>query len=157
MNALEYAIQMEVDGEKFYRKLALENKDNDLNQVFISLAEDERKHAKIIKEKLAGIYSSLEKSDVENEKNIFSNVTGLDPENSVPKQLDVYRMASEMEEKSIELYKKLLSESKEDKDIFELLIKEEEEHYKMIEEIITMVNRPNEWVESAEFGLRKKY
>ena len=93
MNALEYAIQMEVDGEKFYRKLALENKDNDLNQVFISLAEDERKHAKIIKEKLAGIYSSLEKSDVENEKNIFSNVTGLDPENSVPKQLDAYRMA----------------------------------------------------------------
>ena len=61
-----------------------------------------------------------------------------------------------MERESIELYKKLLSESSDDKELFEFLIKQEEEHYRLIEEIVKLVNRPNVWVESAEFGLRRE-
>lgn len=66
-------------------------------------------------------------------------------------------MAAEKEKQSIELYKKLLSESKEDKDLYEFLISQEEEHYNMMEEIVVLVNRPNEWVGSAEFGNREEY
>jgi rubrerythrin len=157
MNGLEYAVQMELDGEMFYREQALKNKDNKLNPVFISLAEDEKKHAKIIKEKQVGIDSLIDEEDVESVKNVFIDATGLDSKGSATEQIDAYRKALEMEKKSIDLYKKLLSESKDDKDIFEFLIKEEEAHYKLIEEIIEMVRHPNEWVESAEFGLRKKY
>jgi rubrerythrin len=157
MNGLEYAIQMELDGEMFYREQALKNKDNKLNPVFISLAEDEKTHAKIIKEKQAGRESLMNKENVNSLKNVFSDATGLDSKESASEQINAYRKALEMEKKSIDLYKKLLSESKDDKDTFKFLIKQEEEHYKLIEEIIEMVRHPDEWVESAEFGLRKKY
>ena len=159
MNAFEYAIQMEVDGEMYYRELALENKDNDLKQVFISLAEDEKNHAKIIKEKQMGTSYLVDKEDMASDKNVFSEATGVVSEDYPIEQLNAYRKALEMEKKSINLYKKLLSETeaKEEKDIFEFLIEQEEDHYNIIEEIIEMVMRPQEWIESAEFRLRKTY
>jgi len=158
MNIFDYAIQMEVDGENFYRKQASINENSKLNKVFLSLAEDEKKHAEIIKEKLAGKDFLLEEADIETEKNVFSDATGLDYERGLTNQSDLYEKALEMEEKSINLYKKLLDQSVDNKDIFEFLIKQEEEHYRLLEEISIMVNRPNEWVESAEFGIRvEKY
>ncbi|MDH8678680.1 ferritin family protein [Fusibacter bizertensis] len=157
MNGYEYAIKMELDGEMFYREQALVNKDNVLNPVFLSLAEDEKQHAIRIKEKEAGNDFLPDEEDMAKTKNVFTDAAGLDPEKSTTEQIDAYRKALEMEAKSIDLYKKLLSESNENKDLFEFLIKQEEKHYNLIEEIIEMVIRPNEWVESAEFGLRKKY
>lgn len=157
MNGLDFALQMELDGEKFYRELALKHKDNNLHPVFISLAEEEKMHAKIIKDRQLGSYSPTDVADLVNIKNIFTDATGLDVEKDINKQINAYRKALDMEKKSIDLYKKLLSESNKEKNIFEFLIKEEEKHYKLIEEIVTMVNRPNEWVESAEFGEREKY
>ena len=44
-----------------------------------------------------------------------------------------------------------------DKEVFEFLIKEEETHYSILEDIVSHVSRPIEWVESAEFGLREEY
>lgn len=156
MNGLEFAIQMEMDGEAFYRKQALECKDGKLNPVFIALAEDEKKHAQIIKDKQAGKDFLLNENDVISAKNIFDGTAGLDVEKSTTHQIDAYKIALEMEEKSIMIYKKILAESNDNKTIFKYLIKQEE-HYKLIEEIIKMLNRPNEWVESAEFGAREKY
>ena len=69
------------------------------------------------------------------------------------------RRQQENEKKSIDLYQKMLQEAvdERDKKIFEYLIEQENDHYKVLEQLIEMVNRPNEWVESAEFGLRKEY
>ncbi len=157
MNGFDYAVQMEVDGEKFYREQALLNKDNVLNPVFLSLAEDEKKHAQMIKEKQMGQDSLTDQEIVVDTKNVFTSATGMDADKIMIDQIDAYKKALEMEQKSIDLYKKLLAESQDEKDFFEFLIKQEEKHYQLIDEIIVMVNRPNEWVESAEFGVRKKY
>jgi len=66
-------------------------------------------------------------------------------------------LALEMEKKSIELYTKLLSEAADDRELFAYLIKQEQGHLAIVEEIIKLVNRPNEWVEAAEFGEREEY
>ena len=157
MNGFDYAVQMELDGEKFYREQALVNKDNVLNPVFLSLADDEKKHAKMIQEKQADQDSLVDQTVVVETKNVFTNATGVDSVESAINQVTAYKIALEMEQKSIDLYKKLLAESKADKGMLEFLIKQEEQHYQLIEEIIEMVDRPNEWVESAEFGVRKEY
>lgn len=36
-------------------------------------------------------------------------------------------------------------------------MKQEEEHYEIIDQLVTLLSRSEEWVESAEFGLRKEY
>jgi len=48
VSALKFAIQMELDGERYYLEQAELNKDNNLRPVFVMLAGEERKHAEIL-------------------------------------------------------------------------------------------------------------
>ena len=158
MDIWEFAINMELDGEKYYNEQAAKNQGNGLNAVFLMLAKDERDHANI----LTGISKGLpfKSSEPVNSviKNIFNEMADFRSEiKEIPAQLDVYRTALEMEKQSIDLYKKLLYEASHDKVLFEYLIKQEEAHYEIVEEIVKMVSRPDEWVESAEFGDREEY
>ena len=157
MDILEYAIQMELDGEKFYLDLAMENRDNSLHTVFISLARDESKHAEIIRERKEGRHSALGGEVSASVENVFSGSDGIQFAGNNPGQVDAYRKALKKEQESIDLYQKLLSESEKDRELYTFLIAQEKEHYRLLEEIIRMVNRPNQWVESAEFGIREEY
>ena len=158
MDILKFAIEMELEGEKYYREQAESHHENSLDKVFISLANDESNHAKILKNKSKGLHYQFNTSIRSTTQNIFEGLGDFKIAiKSNPDQVDVYRMTLEKERQSIELYKKLRSESEDDKDLFEFLVSQEEQHYKILEEIIKMVNRPNEWVESAEFGLREEY
>jgi len=59
----------------------------------------------------------------------------------------------------ITLYQKYSLEStdKESKKLYESLMKQEEVHYEIIDQLVSLISRPEEWVESAEFGLREEY
>lgn len=157
MDILEYAIKMELDGEKFYNKQASANKNNSLYIVFLSLAQDEANHAKIINEKRKGINMPLNVKVKANISNIFGNSVEFKIESTNPRQLDVYREALKMELESIKLYERLSTESDSNIELYKFLILQEKEHFNLLEEIVKMVNRPNEWVEDAEFGRREEY
>lgn len=161
MNYLEFAINMELEGEKYYLEQAEKNKDNSLSTVFTMLAKDERNHAEILKKQVNKLPFELEGTKVMTKyKSIFDGTEDLKSHiNGIKEQLDVYRLALEKEKESIELYKKMLSETDNDDEklLFRYLIEEEKLHYRIFDEIIEHVSRPKEWVESAEFGLRKKY
>lgn len=158
MDILKFAIKMEIEGEKYYKEQADINKNNSLNTVFINLAKDECHHAQIIENKIKNIAYKPEAEVSRWTKNIFDDLKNFKmEEKAIPQQIDAYRMALDKEKESIELYKKLLDETNEDKALFEFLIMQEEEHYKVLDEIVQFVNRPNEWVENAEFGKRENY
>ena len=93
-------------------------------------------------------------------KNVFQEAS--DFQNAIKEtlgQLDIYYLAMDKEKKSIELYKEMLEEAKDeqDKEVFRFLINEEEIHFNLLEELWSHLNRAEEWVESAEFGLREEY
>ncbi len=162
MTSLEFAINLEIEGEKYYRKQAELNKDNYLKVVFELLAKDEKKHAEKLKNRLQHKISDLKESSALKEvDDLFSGlndfVTNLNDESQ--KQLKAYDEAMKIEKQSIELYEKLHDEAKdiEDKNLFAYLIEQEKEHYELFFNIVTLLNRPNEWVEDAEFGLREEY
>ena len=158
MDILEFAINMELDGEKYYNEQAALNQDNSLNSVFLMLAKDENNHAKILRSRSQGAPYELNELVLSTTKSVFQEMVDFKIETKQkPEQVDLYRLALEKEKQSIDLYIKLLSEANADRELFQFLIKQEEEHFEIIEEIIKMVNRPNDWVESAEFGIRKEY
>ena len=68
-------------------------------------------------------------------------------------------MAREMEQKSIDLYEKMNTEAKNDveKSVLQYLIVQEKHHYQMMDEFVIRIGRPDELVESAEFGPREDY
>ena len=160
MNVLEFAINMELDGEKYYKEQAEINKDNSLNSVCLMLADDEAHHAKILKNRQSQKPYDLSESDtLLKAKNVFSGIGDIDMElKPTPSQLDFYRIASEKEKESIALYSELLSkaEDKQDTAVFEYLIQQEKKHHEVLDNLASMLRHSEEWVESPEFGLRKE-
>jgi rubrerythrin len=161
MNTLEFAIQMERDGEQYYLSQAELNKDNSLHEVCVMLAGDEAHHAQALVSRLNQLPYELPDSEtLKNAKNIFSGIGDVELEyKPIPSQLDFYRIATEKEKQSIELYTEMLSNAKDKKDIdlFEYLIGQEKQHYEVLDTLATLLRHAEEWVESAEFGLRKDF
>lgn len=161
MRSLEFAIKMELDGEKYYLEQAEKYKDTNLHTVFLELAKDERKHAKILRDRANLLTPDLlGTTSYDKYRNVFQDAGDFDSAiKETLDQLDVYYLAMDKEKESIDLYREMLSEATDqnDKEIFEFLIKEEEIHYAILEELSSHVSRAKEWVESAEFGVREEY
>jgi rubrerythrin len=158
MDMLEFAIQMEHDGEKYYEAQAALHQADGLRIVFTMLAGEERKHAGILRNKQKGMPYTLDKPVRHDLKNVFSGLASLKGDlKPAPDQLDAYRMALDMEKRSIDLYTKMLAEQGADHALCEFLIRQENGHYAIIEELVKVVSRPTEWVEAAEFGIRDEY
>lgn len=161
MNALEYAIQMEKDGENYYREQAELNKNNGLYPVCLLLAEDENHHAQILNDKLhEKPYELKETNPLLRIRNVFQNLNNITIEGkSQVSQLDFYRVALEMERQSIDLYMKFLSQAADEgeREIFTYLIHQEKQHYEVLDEMVQLLQNAEQWVESAEFGIRKDY
>lgn len=161
MNALDFAIQMELDGEQYYRRQAEINRENNLYSVCIMLATDEAHHAQILTSRKARQPVEMPDSDtLKKAKNVFNGIGDIEMAlKPIPSQLDFYRIASEKEEQSIALYSELKSkaEDKQDAELFEYLIGQEKQHFEVLDNLATLLRHAEEWVESPEFGLRKDF
>lgn len=161
MNSLDFAVKMELEGQKYYMEQAGINKGNSLDTIFLMLAKDEGKHADILQDKIKEAEYELEGNNTLSvSKSIFNNIGDYkDGIREIPRQLDLYRTALDKEKQSIDLYIDFLSNAADEKEkkLFQYLIKQEKEHYLILEEIVILLTRPDEWVESAEFGVREEY
>lgn len=161
MRNLKFAIKMEQDGEKYYLDQAKINQENSLHTVCLLLAKDENNHARILTLKLNDETFMLTESEaLSKAKTIFSNLGDFKTDaKETAKQLDFYRMASEMEKRSIDFYAGLLALAKDvpEKTLFEFLVKQEKQHFEVLDELASQLRNAEEWVESAEFGVRKPY
>ena len=161
MNSLAFAINLELEGAKYYREQAELNKANELSTVFLLLAEDEETHAQVLQNKLNELFYELKNNNtLTNVKNIFKGIGDYKEKTiAFPKQIDLYRMALDKEKQSIKLYNEFLSEATDDMDkqLFSYLVRQEMDHFTIIENMVMFVDRPEEWVESAEFGIREEY
>ena len=158
MDILNFAINMEMEGNKFYSEQAEAASGTGLAKIFGILAEDELKHAELIKEKKAGGAFSSQKVKKSEAESLFEDKDQkISDIKARPEQLDAYRFALDKEKESIDLYTELSQKTEGGKDLFEFLIAEEEKHFKIINDMVEIMSRPKEWVESAEFGVREDY
>lgn len=158
MNVLDFAINMELEGEKYYSGQAELARNSALKSVFLMLAKDEHVHAEILKNKSKNLSYELKNNDTLSEtKNLFKGIGDFKDEiKQNPNQLDLYRVALKNEKESINLYEKYLSKSDDDesKTLFKYLIEQEKDHYEILDELILQLIKDDDWVESAEFGIR---
>jgi len=162
MNDLKFAIDMEHDGEKYYRQQAEINKSNSFFTVCIMMAEEEKVHAQILTDMLNSEKLSKlpDANTLAKTKSIFEGIGDIKSEaKSIANQLDFYRFASNMEQESIDLYTKHLSDSvnQQERDLFTYLIYQEKQHFEILDELASLLRNAEEWVESPEFGVRKEY
>jgi rubrerythrin len=165
MDIFDFALQMELDGEKYYRKLAEQVQYDDLKNILIGLADDEQSHYNII---LAAKNKNFYHNDTTLSLSKIQNVFSINKEffekneESITKlkyeQIDVYRGALAKEYESVELYKKLTetAATHEARLLCDKLMHEEEQHVAVLDHIIELLNHVNDWVESAEFNLKEE-
>lgn len=158
MNTIDFAINMELEGQKYYLDQAELNRDNELHAIFLMLADSEEGHANLLRR-----YKSKEALTLQADfvrpglKSVFDGLGNFSKEDNT-RQLDVYRIACQQEEKSIQLYREMEEQAEEsEKELFCYLVRQEEEHLLLFEELVKLLTRPEEWVESAEFGIREEY
>lgn len=159
MNTYELAISLEHDMEKYYIEQANIHSGNHLEKVFLMLADAERAHAKLLTDNKEFLTEPIEDKDiVEEASKLFKNLGDIEVEGKeIPSQLDSYRKILEFEVKSRDMYNELQEKDPDRKEIYKYLEKEEDKHCIVLEEIIKLTSRPEEWVESAEFGHREEY
>lgn len=165
MNIFEYALQMEEDGENYYRQLARQSKTEGLQNIFKMLADEEVKHAKVIEAMRQNIQeTALEDSSIlENSKNIFQAMK----EQKQPLHIDSnvetekYRKARDIEEMSRDFYQEKAAQSGKEhqRQLFLKLAVEEAKHLRIMENIVDFVSRPEpgNWLENAEWTHLEPY
>lgn len=156
MNAYEYAMQLEKEGEVFYKQLAEKANNEGLSKIFNMLANEEVKHYKIF-EKLAKNSDTVTIPTMEvfkEAKDIFSEMSkDAVAYNFKDQQIDFYRRAIKTEDKAYEQYLDKANEIKniQHKEIFLKIAEEELKHKELLENILEYVEQPTSWLENAEF------
>jgi rubrerythrin len=157
MDPFAFSIQMEKDAEALYRKMADNTPAAGVKKVLLLLAEDEVKHRKAIEQ-------LQQKLDVEPQKGVALDIKTVFDEMKQDKDftslsedaVEDYRKAVEIEKRGIAFYQEKFAEATDptSKKLFETLMKQESYHLRTCESLLDMVQKPEWWVENAEFNPR---
>lgn len=153
-NIFEYAIQMEKDGEDYYRQLAQQTENDGMRSILTMLAEEEVKHYKTI-EKMKTQQTQIAESEILTDaKNVFIQIkeSGESFDFNI-KQAELYTKARDIEKKSRDFYTEKANEvaEKYQKELFLKLAIEEQKHYALLDKMVDFVSRLEQWLENAEF------
>lgn len=157
MDIYDFAIDFEVENRKFYEECAKNTVHTDLKQVFLELAKEEKKHENIVRQlKENKEVDEVESGILPKAKEAFNKIADNMPTGEdimAEKQVDVYKKAIDLESKSYEFYTEKAEESDSElvKKTFKRLAEEEKKHEKIMDNIVEMVDRPNTWLEDAEW------
>lgn len=155
MNAIDYALKMEIDGKTFYEKQSKASTDPRIKQIFDMLAKDEQRHYDIINGFKKSFYNYNGTDTFKTTKNIFSDMLNKKQTFSAEINVfDIYKQAIEMEKKSVELYSNeaIKSKNKDEKAVLLKLSEEEKKHQVILENLMEFIRKGDEWVESPEFS-----
>ncbi|OGV62001.1 MAG: hypothetical protein A2498_08195 [Lentisphaerae bacterium RIFOXYC12_FULL_60_16] len=162
MNIVEYAIQMEKDGEVFYRKLQAKTRTPGLKAILGRLADAEAQHQAVLVRLAANRKAVLPKSRLRVQaRNLFRKLLDKKPM-AVDKlsQLKLYRQARSLEKKSIDFYTKKArkSDGEATTALFTAIIAEEKLHFALLDTLVNLLaNAEGAWLENAEWFHQDEY
>lgn len=165
MNIYAFAMQMEKDGENYYRQLAEQSRSAGIKKIFVMLADEEVKHYRVVEllSKKSGNPQMAETKVLENVRNIFVEMKENKEELHIDttEEVQKYRKARDIEDQSQKFYQEKAGETKDEGErrIFLRLAAEEERHLRIMENIVEFVSRPEpgRWLENAEWHHLDEY
>lgn len=160
--AINMAIQMEKEGHAFYLKCATQTKSMMGAQVFRGIAGDEQVHLATFKSMFEKRLGKTDLEEVTRRGHKYHNlpvfpkdlkqVTGADPDGD---EIEALNIAMESEQKAIAFYNKLKDSSPdpEVKQIMDLIIEQEQQHYWLLNEELDHLNTTGDWYEVGPLGV----
>jgi len=150
MNAAELALKMETDAVKFYSEAASKIQYEAGKKIFLSIAEDEKRHINMIRSILRDMDFKIgESKPVSDVKTIFSEMKNqmMQRVEATSDDLDALKIAMEMEKEGFEFYKRISTETPHEAEriLFEMLAKEEEKHYSIFSNTYSFLADTGNW------------
>lgn len=160
MGVLHDAVHLEEKAERAYREAASQTRDPSARALLTLLAESEAAHAAVLK--TFGHVADLQGPDLVAAARewvrgaVEGNAGVLSPDTQV---VDVLRRAADAERESEAFYRHHAERATEERtaELLRELAKIERGHCALVSSLVEYYNRPHEWTESAEFGLRPEY
>ena len=150
MNSIETALKMEQEAVDFYTQCAGKTNNPVGRKMFLSIADDEKYHiACAINVQKGKTFTPSEVTPLEDMKKIFDQHKQdmLKQVPSTADELEAFRVAMRMEEETIAFYKKASSQAAtaEEKNFFDCLIKDEEEHFSIFQNTYSFLADTGNW------------
>ncbi|MGE5239059.1 MAG: ferritin family protein [Chloroflexota bacterium] len=150
MTSVEIAAKMEADAIKFYREGAEKTRNPVGKKMFLSIAEDEKGHLQMLRSALEVCDLKItEAHPIKTVRTIFEEMKDsmMQRVEATTDELEAFRIAMEMEKEGIEFYRTALAETQSEKEkcLFERLIQEEEEHFKIFSETYEFMTDTGNW------------
>lgn len=155
MDIFDYAMQLEKDGENYYREGAARSASIGMKKIMTMLADAEVKHYNVFKQMKEGQPANMPEATIlKDVKNVFvsmkeqGDLGGMDGS-----EIEFYRKAQDIEKKTEDFYleKAAQVEDAAQKETFLQVAKEENKHYFILDRIVEFVSRPEQWLENAEW------
>lgn len=159
MEIFEYAMKMEEDGRAFYLEHAEKTQNTGLKSILVELAEDELKHYnmyKAMRDSRSVEFKEDEQTTVlSSVMNVFESMRAEGKDMQLQSDdLKVWEEAREIEAKSEAFYREKAGEidNAGQKSILIRIADEEHKHWIAIENVIGFLERPQQWLEDAEWS-----
>ncbi len=164
MNIFEFAMKMEMDGKKYYEESAAKVDSPELKRILLELASDEEKHYTIFRALRDGVpveYEEAKKTKILSEiKNVFETLKAQDKDFEFPSGAkDIWLHAQKIEKDSETFYREKAGEvdDQHQKNILVRIADEEQKHWITMENVVKFLDRPNHWLEDAEWSNLEDY
>ncbi|MEW6441205.1 MAG: ferritin family protein [bacterium] len=157
MNPYDFAIQMSLDGEKFFRALIKQVKRPGLRKILVVLAEDQAIHRRNIeKMKKAAGPTPPDARNLEGALNPFAQRLRSGRAERVDENLpaaELYRRGQELDKACEDFYRKRAAGAKDLrlKQAFLELAEEQRKHHFSLEHLINFLLEPQQTLEDAEW------
>lgn len=153
MDIYEYAMQLEKDGENFYREVASKTGNQGLRAILTMLADAEVRHFNLFQNMKNNAKVRMPDAPILNDvKNIFIEMREKKRFDADVSQIELYKKAQGIEEQTRDFYLAKAEEVAPDqKEIFLKIATEEKRHYLILENIIRLVSQPDIWLENPEW------
>jgi rubrerythrin len=158
MNIFEFAKKMELDGKHRYEQQYALEENLGIKEILKLLISQEQEHFNALDSlEKSGKYKNYKKASFAGVKNIFEEMK--DELDKISKDnVKFYKTILEIEKKSEAFY--LLHAEEQEAQVKEILLslaREEHNHVIIIDNIIDFINKPNTWIEDAEFNHMGEY
>jgi rubrerythrin len=155
MDIYEFAMQMEKDGRQFYLDLAEKVSNSGLKNILTMMADSEAKHYNVLlhMKRNDKTQFSTDTEILTKVKNVFVKMKEAKEFDVDVSQIELYKEALETEKNSQKFYLEKADEEKDKcrKGILLKLADEEKKHCVILENMIGLVSRPDNWLEDAEW------
>ncbi len=155
--AVEVAIRMETDAMKFYKKAAQKTSHPLGRTMFEGFIRDEARHLRMLEEILKGLDIDPRVQCLGDVRTVFSDLKDqmMQRITATTDEKEAIRVALEMEKQGYEYYQKAAREAEDEKEkrLFEVLTKEEERHYQLLNNTYNFLEDTGNWFMWEELSI----